>query len=43
MTKKCDIKGCKETAVTFTQTLAFCQKHHEEIYKGVGCTYCSKE
>lgn len=29
--KKCDIKGCKENAVVFTKTLAFCTHHAGEI------------
>jgi hypothetical protein len=31
MTKKCDIKGCKEKAVVFTKGLAFCANHAKQI------------
>lgn len=30
--KKCDVKGCKEKATHFTKTLAFCDKHNEDIF-----------
>jgi len=31
MVKKCDVKGCKQKAVIFTKSLAFCKAHWKQI------------